>query len=316
MTSTIQQILDNVYGNISEPEYKHILSIFFKNYYHQPNSLRWLMTRGHGTLYPVEYDDRQVFEMPILKDVEALDIRTDIPDKTLGLTVEKAIGRLVQMGGNFKISEDTKNTPYMGNDRVNLITRQIAEKMVQQEDILFLKGDTSTGIDGIISKATAVTTNGAWGVASSGILTNVQKDLKDLLTEIDNQGLPAGPIDIVLPNILYNLLSTEIKVYGDQVALDYFRPMLRGGDFFATNNINASITQDKVVTSSSVTGNTVLAFYRTPLSFIYGKASYPKWAVTKIGFNEQHDFRQKMGFAYPVTSKFVYKIQNVSAASS
>lgn len=318
MTTSIQNILDNVYGQINETEYKVILSQFLKTYYHQPNILKWLGSRGHGTLIPLEYDERTVFEVPLLNDIEALDVRFDDPDKTIGISTSKALGRAVQIGANFEISMDSKNTPYNGKDRLSIVVDQAAAKLVQQEDILFLRGDTGTGLTGVLDNAATVTNNGAWGVSSNGILTNAIKDIKSVNTAIANNGIPLGPVDCVLTNELYNVIAHEIKVYGDMTAIDYLRPMLNGGDFFPSNNLLATVSQDKIKFTSTTTENIVLFILRSPRSFIQGRATYPQWATQQILFKTKYAFKQKIGFAYPtnVTSKFVYKITGISTATS
>ncbi len=318
MTATIQNILDNVYGQINETEYKVILNQFLRTYFHQPNILKWIGQRGHGTLIPLEYDERTVFEIPLLNDIEALDVRFDIPDKMIGISTSKALGRAVQIGGGFEISNDVRNTPYGGQDRFSTIITQSAEKLAQQEDILFIRGDTGTSLPGILNNAATVTNNGAWGVSSNGILTNVIKDIKAVNTAIANNGVPLGPIDCVLTNELYNVLAHEIKVYGDQTALGYLKPMLNGGDFFPSNNLLASVTQDKIKFTSTTTENIALFFLKSPRSFYQGRAPYPQWATVPELFKVKYGFKQKIGFAYPtgVTSKFVYKITGISTATS
>ncbi len=253
MTATIQNILDNVYGQINETEYKVIIQQFMRTYYHQPNILKWLRSRGHGTLIPLQYDERTVFEVNLLNDIEALDIRFDDPDTNIGLSVSKALGRAVQIGGKFSISSDTKNTEYNGQDRLSVMAKQIAEKMVQEEDMVFIRGDTGTGLQGILDNAATVTNPGAWGVSTNGILINVKDAIKAVNNAIANNGVPLGPVDCVLTNELYNVLSHEIKTYGDRTALEYLKPMLNGGDFFPSNNLLLTKVQDKLEFTSTTT---------------------------------------------------------------
>lgn len=315
---TVKSIFDssNVQGQINESEYKIIISQFLRNYYHQPNALKWTMSRGHGTVIPLEYNNQSVFEIPILNDIEALDVRMEDPDKKIGIAVQKAIGKIVEMGGNFELSYNTKNSDFNGQDRTSIMTLQIAEKMAQQEDVVWLKGNPATGLEGVLDKATPVTNTGAWGVESSGILTNVKNDIKAVNTAIANQGLPLSTVDCILTNELYNILSHSIKVYGDMTALDYLKPMLNGGDFYPTNNLLATVSQDKITFTPTTTENIALFIYKTPRSFIYGKAPAPVWKVDNFGFKYQYHFKQRFGFAYPITGKFIYKITGISTASS
>lgn len=317
MASTVASIIDS--GNPSghlETEYKIFLNSFDKYYIHQPNIMRWLMQRGHGTSFSIEHDERTVFEIPYLNDIETLDVSLDIPDKLIGFSATRFTATIAQIGGGWKLSEDQIRTTFNGQSKSSLVSLQIAEKMAQQEDILFINGKSSIGLQGVLDVATAITATGGWSVSSNGILTNAIKDIKQVNDAVLARGLAPGPIDAVVHPYLYNTLSHTIKTYGDMTGLDYLRPMLNGGDFFPSANVQSAITNQTVSFTGSTGTTTALFFYRTPKSFYRPGAKNVLWAIDKIGWWHQFNCKYRFGFGAPLGSWYMFKIENISTTAT
>lgn len=314
----VSQIVDSNPQIFTETDYRIILKSFERLYVHQPNILKWLMGRGHGTNFTVEHDNRNYFDIPFLNDIKLLDVSFKPPNKLIGLSATNFTGTIAQIGGGFRLSDDEMRTTFNGGSREPIMMMQLSEKLAQQEDYIFLHGDDfgNTGIQGITDIASSLTSTGGWSVSSSGILTNVIADIKQVNTAIVARGYPVGPVDCIVNANLWGVLNHTVKTYGDTTPMQYLKPMLNGGEFMVSQTLDATITGEAIVDNSSVTTNTALFIYKSPFSFYRASAKQVKWKVKEDLWYKEFAMKHRIGFASPIGSRFVYKIvTNITATS-
>lgn len=313
----MKQLNDANEGSFVRSDFQIKREGFIQNYIHQPNVLNQLGKLGIGQVHPIAHDNKRMVHYDYLNDIEVPDIQFEAPDKEVGLNATVATAILVQKGYNVRLSKDSLVTPFNGQARLPLIMRQISAKLAQADDIIFWNGDTNTGLKGVKTSGVAksLTTTGAWGVASNGILTNVIADIAQANEYFDGLGLAEGAMSMIITTQLKKLLTHTIKTYGDSIAREYIMPMLNGGKVITSNNIQSAVVNDQYATSITSTQNTCIFVKHSVDAFDYFEGGF-KFFRQPDGWFERWGIKHKFGHAFPLGDRFWAVIETISTATS
>lgn len=180
---------------------------------------------------------------------------------------------IVAISKGATLSNISWNQMFATRDRRPLLESGILRKIGEMEEITGFRGNTKTGLTGLVAGGSvttpAATTLGAQG-NSDGVLTNFRSliqyfinDLSDNNCHVGNNGGVA--MDVVVNWPLYNLAATTFLSDSPDVNnVQLLEKMLGGGKLYATNWTQASVT---------TTSCTALALPRLPAA----KAS---WYIT------------------------------------
>jgi hypothetical protein len=277
-----------------------------KSYHDQPNVASMMA----NLVIPIEYDGKYEAEIPQQNDLDDAEIGMEpgIADTELeGDTINVKTPQIFQ---TMKLSSDKWAQLFAGQNKPNLVLARMAQKIKNREDKYIFQG--KTGIcSGIITDATTLGSSaGHWGIASNGKLTHFQTDIQTIISLLDAAGIPNNyPIDIGLTSYAFSLIDTATLDYNPDITNKMLAERkLRGGKFYATNNIQASVS------SSS---NTMFVSVRAP-------EEEAGWAILRSGLDIQREqllwgyrvgVRQKVGYKI-LDANMVYKMTSISCATS
>lgn len=246
---------------VHREDFERFLRDFIKWYWDQPLVARKL-AGAERTMRVSVTDPRRTYAITLLDKVDEPDYAKDPLEITTDLSGRIVRFNVYQLSKVVEFGEDEYHQLFAGKDRVPLVISQLQERFAVAEDRIAFLGDENTGVVGLVgSDSTDLgAPSGPWGAATDKVLQNVINDVKKAINHFNEQGFPLFPIDMVVTQPIYTLLSTSfLAPYGTGTNLDLVRQMLRGGIIYYTNNIQSETV--------SATKNTALFVLRAPEAF-------------------------------------------------
>ena len=270
----------------------YINTVLVKTYFDQPNIARMMA----DNILPLQYDGKTEAEVPSLNDIDEA-----VVGMQPGVNDVEEDGGLInvktpQIYITAKKTDDEWKQLFAGRNRKGLLMERMGTKIKSREDLYTFRGKTGL-TSGIISDATDLgDPTGVWGAATNGKLTNALADVRGVIDTLDAAGVPnTFPVDIALTTYAHTLLESTDLDYKDYNNLEMVKKLLRGGNVYSSNNIQASVT---------AASNTMFVSVRAP-------KSEPGWMLYASGFD--YDRQDVLwGYRVGIRQKVAYKIYNAS----
>jgi hypothetical protein len=260
-----------------------------KTFHDQPLIIRQLAPY----ITPVDFDGRPSLANTTWDDLDDAEIAMMSGESDTELLGEEVITKLPQIYKSANDNIDNWRRSFANRERLPIILTRLREKIKIKEDIFAFRGESTLGINGIVSATGGYDLGpptGVWDVdtGNNGILNNAQDDFTRIVNYFSNLGLVTQPIDVVLTVPAYNLLLNTIFAYKEGNNLMEAERKLRGGSILVSNNIQASVTDD---------ANTMVGIVRL-------SGADAKWGLASSGIQQEVYRTGLYTWRYGVREKF------------